>query len=217
MHEAEVVVQRDGDRQRVVVAVQPERAAHVLVVSVQVGDDVAARLVAEQSQAILETRGLASPLGEHVVDRQITPGRDLRRAPRRATDVVDSREPLRIQVGGEADHVGEHIAHAPCRGRRYERAQLRLIERADGRHEPSTYGVVHLAGVDRGSSHAHVGRPIRCTISRRMSSEVAKFSRAKPWPSLPKLGPSLSRTPRWRNCTDGSSPQPNARQSSHAR
>ena len=61
-------------------------------------------------------------------------------------------------------------------------------------------------------------RAIRRTASVSRAPDVAKFSRAKPFPSSPKLGPGESATrPRSRKAALGSSPRPSARQSSHAR
>ena len=63
---SQVVIERDGHRRLIHVRTQPDGAAHVLIVDVQVGKKVTPDVVSERAQSLLELRRFAIPFGDQI-------------------------------------------------------------------------------------------------------------------------------------------------------
>lgn len=112
------------------------------------------------------------------------------------------------EVGGTVDQWRHDVA-----GRPGGVAGVRIVE--------SGVGVVALGCGQEPSAHVRVhdtDLTMRATASVTIAGDVARLNRTKPRPVSPNEGPDGNATrPRSRRTTTGSSPHPNARQSSHAK
>ena len=101
VEEAGVVVERPRHREWIVIARQAQGTAHILMVRVQIGDEVAAFLVTEEAQTSFEHRGLAHPLRHDGGDRKVAPSHLLLCRPR--------RPPLRARGAGKNGQLTRNL------------------------------------------------------------------------------------------------------------